>query len=47
MSGTDVGPMSRKDYMGACDQATTEEILDYFYEQVGSIGSHRCLQLLT
>ncbi|KEY74274.1 hypothetical protein S7711_00432 [Stachybotrys chartarum IBT 7711] len=24
-----------KDYMGACDQATTEEILNYFYEQVG------------
>ncbi|KAI0132674.1 aldo/keto reductase [Xylariales sp. AK1849] len=25
-----------KDYMGACDQATTEKILDFFYEQGGN-----------
>ncbi|KAH8681531.1 norsolorinic acid reductase [Xylariales sp. PMI_506] len=25
-----------KDYMGACDKATTEKILDYFYEQGGN-----------
>jgi aryl-alcohol dehydrogenase-like predicted oxidoreductase len=27
---------SWKEYMGACDQPTTEKILDYFYEQGGN-----------
>ncbi len=26
-----------KGYMGACDQKTTEDILDYFYEQGGEL----------
>jgi hypothetical protein len=29
----------REARMGACDQATTEEILDYFYEQVSRRSS--------
>lgn len=27
-----------KGYMGACDQKTTESILDYFYEQGGEFS---------
>jgi hypothetical protein len=28
----------RKGYMGACDQKTVEDILDFFYDQVGCAG---------
>tara|TARA_R110002060_G_scaffold16129_6_gene22424 strand:+ start:888 stop:1070 length:183 start_codon:yes stop_codon:yes gene_type:complete len=27
---------TRKDFMGECDQKTTEEILDFFYESGGN-----------
>lgn len=27
----------RKDYMGECDQAASESILDFFYEQVSQL----------
>lgn len=32
-------PDHRKDYMGECDTAASESILDFFYEQVSTKAS--------